>query len=171
LTHPPTAPPVDARCRLAQALRLLSGRLDPILLCLALGSSSEEESEGDMNEAAAPTESTDSHASVLAEISRHMVRLYKEQFGRGPTKVRTHFAGPDTVICTLEDSLTPAERRLAEMNEHQRLRDTRLYFQHATENEFRGVIESVLDRKVRGFVSGIDTRSDISAEVFYLEPA
>jgi uncharacterized protein YbcI len=123
-----------------------------------------------MNEAAAPTESTDSHPSVLAEISRHMVRLYKEQFGRGPTKARTHFAGPDTVICTLEDSLTPAERRLAEMNEHQRLRDTRLYFQHATENEFRGVIESALDRKVRGFVSGIDTRSDISAEVFYLEP-
>jgi uncharacterized protein YbcI len=108
--------------------------------------------------------------SVHAEISREMVRLYKEQFGRGPTKVRTDFAGPNVVVCTLEDSLTPAERRLAEMGEHQRLRDTRLYFQHATEGEFREVIERVLGREVRAFISGIDTAQDVSAEVFYLEP-
>jgi uncharacterized protein YbcI len=112
---------------------------------------------------------SDHQVSVLADISRQMVRLYKEQFGRGPTKARTDFAGPDTVVCTLEDSLTPAERRLAEMGEHQRLRDTRLYFQYATERHFCAVIEAALDRKVRAFVSGIDTRRDVSAEVFYLE--
>jgi uncharacterized protein YbcI len=66
--------------------------------------------------------------SVRAEISREMVRLYKELFGRGPTKARTEFAGPDIVICSLENSFTPAERSLAGMGEHQRLRDTRLYF-------------------------------------------
>jgi uncharacterized protein YbcI len=109
--------------------------------------------------------------SLHAEISREMVRLYKEQFGRGPTRARTEFAGPDVLLCTLEDSLTPAERSLAEMGEHQRLRDTRLYFQHATADEFRGVVERILDRKVRGFVSGIDTEQDISSEVFYLEPS
>jgi uncharacterized protein YbcI len=113
----------------------------------------------------------DPQTSVLAEISREMVHLYKNQFGRGPTKARTSFAGPDTVLCTLEDSLTPAERRLVEMNEHQRLRDVRLFFQHATETEFFAIIETALNRKVRAFVSGIDTRSDVSAEVFYLEPA
>jgi len=109
------------------------------------------------------------HDSVRAEISREMVRIYKEQFGRGPTKARTEFAGPDIVICTLENSFTPAERRLAEMDEHQRLRDTRLYFQHATENQFRDVIERLLERPVRAFVSGVDTCTDVSAEVFYLE--
>jgi uncharacterized protein YbcI len=113
----------------------------------------------------------DSPSSVLAEISREMTRIYKEQFGRGPTKTRTNFAGLDIVIVTLEDSLTPAERRLAEMGEHQRLRDTRLYFQHATEEQFRGVIERLLNRKVRAFISGIDTRQDVSSEVFYLDPA
>lgn len=87
-----------------------------------------------------------SQTSVLAEISRQIVRLYKEQFGCDPTGARTNFAGPDTVICTLEDTFTPAE--------HQRLRDTRLYFQHATEREFCAVIEGALDRKVRAFVSG-----------------
>jgi uncharacterized protein YbcI len=105
----------------------------------------------------------------LAEISRDMVRLYKEQFGRGPTKVRTNFAGPDVVICTLEDTLTPAERRMAQMGEHQRLRDTRLFFQHATEAQFCEVIERVLGRKVRAFISGMDTAKDVAAEIFYLE--
>jgi uncharacterized protein YbcI len=115
------------------------------------------------------TGSADPAISILAEISREMVRLYKEQFGRGPTRARSNFAGPDTLICTLEDTFTPAERRLAEMGEDQRLRDTRLYFQHATEAQFSEVVERILGRKVRAFISGIDTGHDVSAEVFYLE--
>lgn len=126
-----------------------------------------------MNDEMAPVTdgSGDPQTGALAEISRAMVRLYKEQFGRGPTRARTDFAGPDTVICTLEDTFTPAERRLAEMGEHQRLRDTRLYFQHATEKEFCAAIEQQLERKVRAFISGLDARMDVSAEIFVLEPA
>jgi uncharacterized protein YbcI len=116
------------------------------------------------------TGTADHQTSARAEISREMVRLYKEQFGRGPTKARTEFAGPDIVICTLEDSFTPAERRLAEMGEHQRLRDTRLYFQHATKDEFIGTIERIMNRKVRAFNSSIDTHNDVSVEVFHFEP-
>jgi uncharacterized protein YbcI len=112
----------------------------------------------------------DEQFSVRAEISRAMVRLYKEQFGRGPTKARTEFAGPDIVVCTLEDSFTPAERRLAEMGEHQRLRDTRLYFQHATEDKFCGAVEGIVNRKVRAFNSATNTREDVSVEVFHMEP-
>jgi uncharacterized protein YbcI len=107
--------------------------------------------------------------SKLAEVSREMVRLYKEQFGRGPTKARSDFAGPDLIVCTLEDTLTPAEKRMAEFGEHQRLRDTRLYFQHATEAQFCEIIERVLGRKVRAFISGLDTYNDVAAELFYLE--
>lgn len=107
--------------------------------------------------------------SVLAEISREMVRLYKEQFGRGPTRARTEFAGPDIVISTLEGSFTPVECKMVKMGESQRLRDTRTFFQHATEGEFREVVERLLDRRVRAFVSGVDTDKDVSAEIFYLE--
>jgi len=113
----------------------------------------------------------DATYSIQAELSREMVRLYKEQFGRGPTKARTDFAGPDLVICTLERSLTPAEVSLAALGEHQRLRDTRLYFQYATEENFRGVVERVVGRKVRAFISGMDTKEDVALEAFYLEPA
>jgi uncharacterized protein YbcI len=113
----------------------------------------------------------DRRESVVASISRAMVQIYKEQFGRGPTKARTDFAGPDIVICTLENSLTPAERRLAELGEHQRLRETRLYFQHVTKEQFCAVIERHLDRRVRAFISGLDTERDVSSEIFYLWPA
>lgn len=109
------------------------------------------------------------YESARAEISREMVRLYKELFGRGPTKVRTEFAGPHIIICSLENTFTPAERSLAEMGEHQRLRDTRLYFQAATSEKFRGVVEKVTGRKVRAFISGLDAGEDVCAEVFYLD--
>lgn len=113
--------------------------------------------------------SGNAHESVRAEISREMVRLYKELFGRGPTKARTEFAGPDIVICSLENTFTPAERSLAEMGEHQRLRDTRMYFQAATAEKFREIIERLTGRKVRAFISGLDANVDVCAEVFYLE--
>ena len=114
---------------------------------------------------------SDPRYSLKAAISREMVRLYKEQFGRGPTRSRTEFAGPDIVIATLEDSFTPAERRLAEMGQVDRVRDIRTYFQHATEAEFCEAIERLLGRKVRGFTSGVDVARDISSETFYLESA
>jgi len=106
---------------------------------------------------------------LYADVSREMVRIYKEQFGRGPTKTRTAFAGPNCLVVTLEESLTPAERNLAEMGEHQRLRDVRMFFQHASESEFVDTAERLTGRKVRGFVSGMDTQKDISSEVFYFE--
>jgi len=107
---------------------------------------------------------------LYAKVSREMVGLYKSQFGRGPTKARTAFAGPDCLICTLEESLTPAEKNMVALGEHQRLRDVRLFFQHATEDQFREIVERLSGRKVIGFISGTDTTRDISAEVFYLEP-
>ncbi len=108
--------------------------------------------------------------SVLAQLSNEMVRLYKEQFGRGPTRARSHWAGDDAILCTLEDSMTPAERNLVRMGEHQRLRDTRMFFQYASEKTFREAAERITGREVRAFVSGIDTEQDVSCELFYLAP-
>jgi uncharacterized protein YbcI len=108
--------------------------------------------------------------SVLMQISNEMVRIYKEQFGRGPTRARTNYAGPDILISTLEDSMTKAEQNMVALGEHQRLRDIRMFFQHASQAEFCEAVERVTGRKVRAFVSGIDTEKDVSSEVFYLEP-
>ena len=78
----------------------------------------------------------EARTSILMEVSNAMVRLYKEQFGRGPTRTRTFWAGPDALVCFLEDTLTPAERNLVNLGQHQRLRDMRTFFQYATLPEF-----------------------------------
>src|SRR5215207_901210 len=94
--------------------------------------------------------------SMLAQVSTEMVRLYKEQFGRGPESAATSWAGSAVLLCTLHGSLTPAERNLVAMGEQERLRDTRLFFQHAAELEFRQVVERLTSRRVRAFISGMD---------------
>jgi uncharacterized protein YbcI len=112
----------------------------------------------------------DKRGLELQELTNAMVRLYKELFGRGPTKARTHYAGPDAVIATIQNSLTAAERNMLDLGEHQRVREIRMFFQHASEAEFTGTVEEITGRKVWAFVSGIDTGQDVSSEVFYLEP-
>jgi uncharacterized protein YbcI len=109
--------------------------------------------------------------SPMLEISNAMVRLYKEAFGRGPTKTRAQFSGPDTLVVILEHSLTVAERNLVAMGEHQRLREARLFFQYALEDQFRGIVEQALRRRTVAFISGMDTQRDVAVEVFTLEPA
>jgi uncharacterized protein YbcI len=110
------------------------------------------------------------HQGLLSAISGEMVRLYKEQFGRGPTKTRTNWAAPDMLVVTLEQTLTPAEHRLRELGEHKQLRDLRLLFQYADVDVFCEPIERLTGRKVRAFVSGIDTEADLATEIFVLHP-
>jgi uncharacterized protein YbcI len=124
--------------------------------------------EPSMDGESTPQEDRSPPGTQLSAISNAVVRVFKEQFGRGPTKVRSHFAGPDTLICVLEDSFTPAERMLAELGEHQRLRDVRMFFQDAAEEQFREIVEGVLERPVRSFMSAIDTHTDTAVEVFML---
>jgi uncharacterized protein YbcI len=109
--------------------------------------------------------------SVLMQISNDMVRLFKDQFGRGPTAARASWAGPDIIVVILEETLTPAERNLARMGEHERLRETRMYFQYASVREFCEPIERITGRKVRAFISGIDTEAGgLACETFVLHP-
>jgi uncharacterized protein YbcI len=111
------------------------------------------------------------HHSASMAISNEMVRLYKDQFGRGPTKARTTWGGSDLVTVVLEDTLTLAERNLIKMGEHQRLRDLRLFFQYASVREFCEPVERITGRKVRAFISGIDTEADgLATEMFLLHP-
>jgi uncharacterized protein YbcI len=108
---------------------------------------------------------------LLSQISNEMVRLYKEQFGRGPTRARTYWCGDDTLTVLLEDTLTPAERNLVKLGEHARLRDTRMFFQYSTVHGFCEPVERLTGRKVRAFISGIDTEADgMSIETFVLHP-
>jgi uncharacterized protein YbcI len=114
----------------------------------------------------------EARTSILMEVSNAMIRLYKNQFGRGPMKARTYWAGPDALVALLEDTLTPAERNMVKLGEHQRLRDTRTFFQYASVRDFCEPVEQITGRKVRSFLSAIDTEvQGLSIETFVLHPA
>jgi uncharacterized protein YbcI len=105
----------------------------------------------------------------MVAVSNALVRLHKEQFGRGPTKARSHFAGPDALMCVLEDVLLPAERKLVALGQQNSVRETRSAFQVATAAEFIANVEQIVDRKVRAFASAIDPDADTVFESFHFE--
>ncbi len=54
------------------------------------------------------------HSSQMtpeAEISNEIALIYKESYGRGPTKITTHVLN-DAVVCLLRDVNTPAQAAL-----------------------------------------------------------
>jgi uncharacterized protein YbcI len=116
------------------------------------------------------TESPQPAVSVLAAVSNAMVALHKEQFGRGPTNARSNFAGPDTLVCVLDDVLLPAERKMVNMGEHQRVRETRSAFQVAAADDFVRAVEQIVQRKVRAFASATDATNNVVFENFVFEP-
>jgi uncharacterized protein YbcI len=115
-------------------------------------------------------ESQAASTSPLQAVSNAMVKLHKEQFGRGPTSAHSNFAGPDTLVCVLLDALLPAERKMVELGDEGRVRETRIAFQAATATEFIEAIEEIVKRKVRAFGSAVDPDANVVFENFYFEP-
>jgi len=109
-------------------------------------------------------------STALQAVSAAMVKLHKEQFGRGPTKARSNFAGPDTLVSVLENVLLPAELKLVELGDQGRVRDSRVSFQAATASDFIAAVEEIVSRKVRAFASGVDADNNVVFETFYFEP-
>lgn len=113
---------------------------------------------------------TPTAANPLLEIATAMVHLYKDAFGRGPSKTRARFSGSDTLVVLLEDMMTIAERKLVALGEHARVREQRLFLQLLLENKKRTEVERILGRRTLACVSGTDPDRDLAAEVFVLEP-
>ena len=108
--------------------------------------------------------------SPMSAVSNAMVALHKEQFGRGPTKAQSNFAGADTLVCILEDALLPAERTMVEMGEQQRVREARMFLQVATADQFIEAIERLTGRTVRAFASATDPDQSVVMENFVFQP-
>jgi uncharacterized protein YbcI len=109
-------------------------------------------------------------AGLMAAVSNAMVTLHKEQFGRGPTRARTNFAGEDTLICVLEDVLLPAERAMVDRGDQGRVREQRTHMQVATADRFVSAVETLVHRKVRGFSSATDPDANMVFEIFAFAP-
>ena len=116
------------------------------------------------------TRAEEQRGGMLAAVSRALVALHKEQFGRGPRSARTEFAGEDTLVCVMEEALLPAERAMVSMGDHARVRDSRGAFQAATRTQFVGAVEEIVSREVRAFASAVDPDSNVVWEIFTFTP-
>lgn len=108
-------------------------------------------------------------AEALARISRELVSLHKQFYGKGPVKAKT-FLVDDTVLCMLEGGFTVVERTLIDVGRAAAVHDIRTSFQAAMGAEFTTVVERALGRKVRAYMSHVHTDPDVAAELFMLEP-
>jgi uncharacterized protein YbcI len=108
----------------------------------------------------------DGAGSVVAAISRQIVGIYADYYGRGPTKAKTIWRD-DVVVCILEDVFTRAEQLLVDGGRFDQVRLNRQAFQDQIEPLFHEVVEEVTGRRVEACVSQVN-RTGVAAEVFTL---
>ena len=102
-----------------------------------------------------------------ARISKEMVRLQSEYYGKGPTRAKTYIVD-DLVVVVLEESFTRAEKTLVERGEREAIQQIRRRFQQQMAESFIGIVEQATGRRVRVFLSETDVDQDVSVETFLL---
>lgn len=107
--------------------------------------------------------------SMSAAISNAVVGLLHEYTGRGPTKARTTI-GPDTIVVTLRDSLTKAERTLAARGQGLEVMAMRRAFQETMRGELIAAVEALTGRTVEAFLSDNLHDPDVAVEIFLMNP-
>ena len=104
---------------------------------------------------------------MRATISKEIVRLQAEYYGKGPTRAKTYIV-EDLVVVVLEESFTRAEKTLAERGEKDAIEHIRRRFQQQMADDFTSVVEQATGRKVRVFLSETNVDQDVSVETFLL---
>ncbi len=110
-----------------------------------------------------------SHGDVLTAISDGLVGLFKEFYGRGPTRAKSYYQD-DLVVCVLRGGFSPVEQTLLEAGRGTAVISQRMEFQDVMRARFESVIEDATGRRVIGFMSGNQQAPDIMCEVFILSP-
>jgi len=103
-------------------------------------------------------------------ISNAVVSIFAEYLGRGPTRARASL-GRDVVTVVLEETLTKAERRLAEEGEKASVIETRRVFQRTMRTDLVAAVERLTGQAVVASLSDQSIDPDVSVEVFLLEPS
>jgi uncharacterized protein YbcI len=108
------------------------------------------------------------HGTDLAEISRRIVQLQKESFGRGPTKARS-FMSENALVCVTEGGYLPAERTLRDAGHEGLVSEQRGVMQEVMRSTLIAEVEKITGRRVKAFMSATDDEAEMSAEIFVFE--
>ena len=106
--------------------------------------------------------------SASANISRRIVQLHKEFYGRGPTKAKT-YVHEDLVVVLMRGGFSKAEETLLQEGRGDSVIRQRMDFQDVMKDRFIEVIEQETGRRVAGMMSGSHQHPDLLGEMFILE--
>lgn len=109
------------------------------------------------------------YGEQLAAVTNGIVRLFREYYGRGPTKAKSYLLDERIVVCVLEDTMTTVEQTLVKNGHHPMVREVRLTFQEAMAAQFTGVVEQAMGRSVAAYHSQLTMEPDMGFEFFVLE--
>lgn len=105
---------------------------------------------------------------MSAAISNAIVGLFHDYTGRGPTRARTTI-GPEAIVVTLRDSLTRAERTLAERGQATEVLAMRRAFQSTMRDDMISAVEGFTGRTVEAFLSDNLHDPDVAVEIFLMD--
>jgi uncharacterized protein YbcI len=105
----------------------------------------------------------------LAAVTNGIVRLFREYYGRGPTKAKSYILDDRIVVCVLEETMTKVEHTLVQNGHGDKVRDVRLTFQEAMADEFESEVARCMGRNVLAYHSQLTLDPDIGFEFFVLE--
>ena len=106
---------------------------------------------------------------LLSAISTGIVKMLRENYGRGPIKAKT-YALDDIIVCVLRGSgFTPLEKTMMEGGEPDRVVAMREDFQRLIATRYKAKIEGLTGRRVLAFLSQAHVEPDITLEVFFID--
>lgn len=108
---------------------------------------------------------------ALSALSTTIVQLMRESTGRGPTRCKSHWAGPDTIVTLLGGGSLTAERTLYEAGHARQVQSVRAAIQDLLESRMRAAVEELFGREVVSFLSANSDDADLMVEIFVLAPA
>ncbi len=105
---------------------------------------------------------------TLAAISREMVRLKAQHYGKGAVEAKSYL-NDNFLFVVLKGGITKIEQTLIESGDEGLVRQVRLRFQEQMSDAFTNAVEQLTDRKVVQYQSQIVFNPDYSFEIFLLE--
>ena len=106
--------------------------------------------------------------SLLAAISREMVRAMKTYYGRGPTKAKSYLFD-DLLFVVMRGGALQAEKTLLEAGFSDTVREFRQKFENVMGERLTGTIEQLTERKVVTYQSQVLFDPHLVIEIFVFD--
>jgi uncharacterized protein YbcI len=105
----------------------------------------------------------------LAELSRRLVQLMRRDAGRGPTRAKSHWAGPDMLLTIFGDCFLLSEKTLLSHGLEGVAMAYRGAIQHTLRDAMREEVERTTGRRVIAAMGCAHHDPDLMVEVFVFE--